>query len=179
MKKYAYTERELSIIKTKSGQSITLEEYLSIFHKAYILNHLDIISYLCDTYPELTSQVSDDFIPKYCGPNDYIEYNRFPILSFSAPITEKFVLNLVTYITGQVSPSNSYKKLLKENVSYQSIFDYTLEEYIRAYNRDSLWHNYFLKQPELCNIIKARQINDLDTLIYRARNYIEKYILHR
>lgn len=71
MKRFIYTKREVQIIRTKKTIAITDEEFLALFHKAFLRHKIEHINHLGNVYPEIELRVfSDDFIATHNNPAD-------------------------------------------------------------------------------------------------------------
>lgn len=174
MKAHTYTKREIQIIKTKKPLSISCEEYLSIFHKAFCRNQIHILTHLWDIYPDMAKEVSsDEFEETHGDPADRESCCRFPILLPTMRCTQARIMDMVAYLLGKEEAPEEYIKRLHELVPFRLVFNYFLDEYVADFYAEPLWENYFLGLAELRRVLELRSIKSLDELIIRASDYFE------
>lgn len=83
---------------------------------------------------------------------------------------------MTAYLLGRRSWTKEYQRSLSRLVPYRLVFHYGLDEYVKDYDADALWENYFKGLGELARMIERRGISDLAELEYRAAEYFEMYL---
>lgn len=175
MKRCIYTKREVQIIQTKRPLAITDQEFLALYHKAFLRDKISHINHLGDVYPEIESRVfSDDFIAAHNNPADREDYYPHPILCPANRNTEARIKDMVCYLTGRTDWPKSYRCQLRTVVPYRLVFNYWLDKFVRDYAADPLWESFFLGQEELSRIITLRKISGFDELTYRTMVYFDR-----
>lgn len=176
MKRFIYTKREVQIIRTKKPIAITDEEFLALFHKAFLRHKIEHINHLGNVYPEIERRVfSDDFIATHNNPADREDSYLYPILCPGNRNTETRIKDMVYYLTGRTEWKQSFLRQL-HTVPYRLVFNYWLDEYVRDYMTVQLWENFFKGQDELSKIIEKRRISNFEELTYRTIDYFENLI---
>jgi|GEM_PF-983504 len=179
MKAHTYTKRELQIIRTKKPLPISCEEYLSIYHKSFCRNKIEILNHLTDIYPDMSELVfSDEFEETHGDPADMEGSCRFPVLLPTTRYTQARVMDMVAYLLGKVEAPNGYAKQLQNFVPFRLVFNYFTDEYVADFCAVPLWENYFLGQAELRRVLELRSIRSLDELVIRASDYFERLLPH-
>lgn len=179
MKAHTYTKRELQIIRTKKPLSISCEEYLTIYHKAYCRDRIQTMNHLADIYPDMSELVfSDEFQENHIDPADLESGCRFPILLTTTRYTQARVMDMVAYLLGKVEAPKGYAKLLRELVPFRLVFNYFTDEYVADFRAAPLWENYFLGRAELRRVLELRSIRSLEELVVRACDYFERLSPH-
>lgn len=177
MEKYIYTKREVQIIKTRRPLAISDEEFLSLFHKAFIRDNYTHINHLEDIYPEIAERVfSNDFIEKHENLADYEGKYIFPILCPTNRYTEGRIRDMVCYLTSAADWSGLLHRQLSTTIPYRLVFNYWLYEYVKDYDSVALWDSFFLGQDKLSKILRLRRITALDELAYRAMEYFDQHL---
>lgn len=176
MKRCIYTKREVQIIQTKRPLAITDQEFLALYHKAFLRDKISHINHLGDVYPEIENRVfSDAFIAAHNNPADWEDFYPHPILCPADRNTEAKIKDMVCYLTGRLEWPESLQSHLRAVVPYWLVFNYWLDEFVRDYATDPLWEIFFLGQEELAQIVKLRKISGFDELTYRAMVYFDRY----
>lgn len=177
MKAYTYTKREVQIIRSKRAIEITDEEFLAVYNKAYRRDHFNYIHHLGDVYPEIQDRVfSEQFSEQHRNPADHEHEYPFPIFCPSTRNTEGRIRDMTAYLLGRRSWTKAYQRSLSRLVPYRLVFHYGLDEYVKDYDADALWKNYFKGLDELARMIERRGISNLAELEYRAMEYFEMYL---
>lgn len=175
MKAHTYTKRELQIIRTKKPLSISCEEYLSIYHKSFCRNKIEILNHLTDIYPDMLKLViSDEFQEKHGDPADMEGCCRFPVLLPTTRYTQARVMDMVAYLLGKLKAPHGYAKQLCDLVPFRLVFNYFTDEYVADFCAVPLWEDYFLGRAELRRVLERRSIRSLDELVVRAADYYEQ-----
>ena len=175
MKRYRYTEREAQIIQSQQPMPISNEDFLSLYHKAFMRDDIKHINHLGKVYPEIESRVfSDEFMNRHCDPADREYLYPHPILCPTNRYTIGRIKDIVCYLTGGSDWSNSFRKQLCATVPYRLVFNYWLDEYVKDYDVNALWEAFCLGQEELSSVLELRRISSLDVLAYRAREYYDR-----
>lgn len=154
---------------------ITCEEYLSIYHKSYCRNKIEVVNHLADIYPDMTVQVfSSEFEKTHGDPADREGCCPFPILLPTTRYTQGRVMDMVAYLLGQMEAPQEYAKQLCKQVPFRQVFNYFTDEYVADYCAEPLWEDFFLGQPKLHRVLELRSIGSLDELVVRAVDYFER-----
>ena len=174
MKKCTYTEREVSILQSKTPIPIADEEFIALYHKAYHRDHLHYIIHLGNIYPNIEDRVfSDEFIEKHDNPADRECDYLFPILCPGSRNTMGRIRNMTAYLLGTLDWTLAFRQRLYDLVPYRLVFNYWLDEYVKDYDAVSLWDVYFRDCERLVRIIDRRGISSLAELEYRASEYFD------
>ena len=175
MKAHTYTKRELQVIKTATPLSITCEEYLAIYHKAFCRDKIQTLNHLADIYPEMAVLVfSDEFQENHGDPADMEGGCLHPVLLETTRYTQARVMDMVAYLLGKVEAPEEYAGRLRELVPFRLVFNYFTDEYVADFHAAPLWENYFLGRAELRRVLEIRSIKSLDELVVRASDYFER-----
>ena len=177
MKFLRFSEREREILIQKGKTSVSDEEFLALYQKIYSYgkDQIELLWRLGDAYPEILERVADkSFAMRHHNPADWEEGYRFPITLPTDRYTEARILDMVAYLLNRWRAPEAYRSLL-DSLPSRQVFNYVLMEYVNAFEPEPLWENFFLKELELTRIIKARSINSLEELAFRAAEYFEKY----
>lgn len=177
MNTYTYTKRELSIIRRKKPLSISNEEFLAIYHKAYYRERIQTLQHMCDLYPEIAEEVSSSaYQAKRHDPADQEHRYRYPIVINTTRFTQARIMNMVAYLHGQMNAPVAYINLLHTQVPYREVFNFITEEYVKDYLTVPLWENYFLGVDNLRHAVQHRSINSLGELVARASEFFERLV---
>lgn len=167
------------VTKAKSCEAhpeISVEDFLIFYYKAYRRDNIEALSQLHDLFPEVAELAFDeDYIESRSDPADKEYMYRHPIVIATNRMTESRVLDMVSYLLGQVEAPGKYKDFLKTNIAFKKVFNYMIERYQRDYDKTALWDSYFMELPELRFMIERRYIRSLEELVYRASNYFEDH----
>lgn len=175
MKANTYTKRELHIVRSKKPLSITCEEYLAIYHKAFCRDEIQTLNHLADTYPAMVVLViSDEFEETHGDPADMEGCCPHPVLLETTRYTQARVMDMVAYLLGKVEAPEEYARRLRELVPFRLVFNYFTDEYLADFYAAPLWENYFLGRAELRRVLEIRLIKSLDELVVRASDYFER-----
>lgn len=175
MKTNTYTKREMRIIKSKKPLSITCEEYLAIYHKAFCRDKIQTLNHLADIYPDMAELVfSDEFEENHGDPADMEGCCWHPILLETSRYTQARVLDMVAYLLGRAEAPKEYARHLRELVPFRQVFNYFTDNYVADFLAAPLWENYFLGRAELRRVLELRSIRSLEELVFRACDYFER-----
>lgn len=175
MKTNVYTKRELNIIRSKKPLSITCEEYLAVYHKAFCRNEIQTLNHLADIYQDMAVLVfSDEFQETHGDPADLEGDCPHPVLLETTRYTQARVMDMVAYLLGKVKAPEEYARWLHEVVPFRLVFNYFTDEFVADYHADPLWENYFWGRAELRRVLELRSIKSLDELVVRASDYFER-----
>lgn len=178
MERFIYTKREVQIIRTKKPLEITDEEFLALFHKAFLRDKIEHMNHLGNVYPEIERRVfSDEFIAAHNNPADREDNYLYPILCPRNRNTEARIKDMVYYLTGRMEWKQSFFRQL-HSIPYRLVFNYRLDAYVKDYETEQLWENFFKGQDELSQIIEKRHISNFEELTHRAIDYFENLILY-
>lgn len=158
----------------KECSEISVEDFRFFYKKAFDRDNLDAIKQLCDKYPQTALLALDEEYIDKINPQSDEEFRcECPIILSDNRMTERHVMNIVSYLLGLCKAPKQYKDYLKD-VSFHEIFNYFTDRYEKDYDKNSLWNDFFMKQPELKRVIEHRHIYDIEELIYHAYEYFEK-----
>lgn len=175
MKAHTYTKRELQIIITATPLSISCEEYLAIYHKAFCRDEIQTLNHMADIYPEMAEQVfSDEFEETHGDPADMEGCCLHPVLLETTRYTQARVLDMVAYLLGRTKAPKEYARQLHELVPFRQTFNYFTDKYVADFLAAPLWENYFLGRAELRRVLELRSIRSLEELVFRACDYFER-----
>lgn len=178
MKKFTYTEREVSILQSKIVMKITEEEFIALYNKAYRRDHIHYVIHLGNLYPDVEDRVfSNEFIETHRNPADRECDSRFPILCPSSRNTVGRIRNMTAYLLGTHDWTPAFRQRLYDLVPYRLVFNYWLSKYVKDYDAVFLWKFYFKSCEQLRKAIDRRGISSLAELEYRASEYFECYTL--
>ena len=91
-------------------------------------------------------------------------------------MTERRILDMVAYLFCRENAPKEFRvQLHRAALPAKEVFNHYLDRYQKDYDRDELWENFFLRLPELRQIIRRRRIGSLMELEYRAAKYFERY----
>lgn len=156
--------------------SISLEDFLLYYYKAFRRDNIKAMFWLHATYPDVAEMAFDPaYIEKksHCLGRDIYEIH--PITVDSPYLTERRVLDMIAYLFAETRAPAQYQTFLRENISTRRIFSYTTARYQEDYDRYELWDKLFQGQPKLKAILDKRKIYRLDELEYHAREYFLKW----
>lgn len=148
-----------------------------MYVKAYKKGNVTAMNQLHDRYPELAKTAFDDsFLDRKIDPAEDDNLHLFPILLDTARMTEPRIMNMVSYLTGELEPDSQYAEYLRAHIRYREVFNYSSFRYQKDYDAEDLWSHYFLGIPKLKSVIEYRKIQDLHELASRASDYFESYL---
>lgn len=153
---------------TSQTAEISVEYFLLYYNIAYQRDNIAALNQLCDRYP-IASELAFD-ITRHTS-DDYADFCWFPILTDTMRFSERYVLNIISYLLGTLRLPKTYRLYLQRNISYRETFNYAVNRFQRNYDLDALWNNFFMELTELRRIIELRKIRDFYELIYRASEY--------
>lgn len=170
-----YTGKKLQIMQTTPPMDITDEEFLFLFNKAFRENDFEFIVQLELLYPEIMDRTSSfEFMEKNSNPADDEGNYVHPILCPTNRCTEGRIKDMVCYLTGGTNWPDLLLKQLQNKVAYKLVFNYLIDDYVKDYDPDELWHLFFCGHAKLFHVMQLRGITGLDILIFRAMEYFEK-----
>lgn len=160
---------------SKPTSHMGIEDFLLYYSKAYRKGNIDALYQLSERYPDLLNQACQLALSHHQDPSDEEFLIPHPIVLSSAYFTERRVLDMVAYLLCKPAAPKSYQDILRNQISYQEIYNYSLNRYKRSYEREELWNKFFGEIPELKDLLVKRKINSLEELEYHAARYFEEY----
>ena len=160
---------------SKPTSHMGIEDFLLYYSKAYRKGNIDALYQLSERYPDLLNQACQLALSHHQDPSDEEFLIPHPIVLSSAYFTERRVLDMVAYLLCKPAAPKSYRDILRNQISYQEIYNYSLNRYKRSYEREELWNKFFGEIPELKDLLVKRKINSLEELEYHAARYFEEY----
>lgn len=179
MKAQTYTKRELHIIRSEKPLSITCEDYLALYHKAFCRDEIQTLNHLANVYPDMAVLVfSDEFQESHGNPADMEDCYQHPVLLDTTRYTQARVLDMVAYLLGRTKAPVKYARQLHELVPFRLVFNYFTDQYVADFLAVPLWEIYFSGRAELRRVLEKRSIKSLEELVVRACDYFEPVSPH-
>ena len=150
---------------------ISVEHFLLYYNMAYQRDNIAALNQLCNRYPIAAELAFDNKRMNSRHTSDDYADCCFPVLTDTMRLTERYVLNVVSYLLGTLHLPKTYRLYLQRNISYQEIFNYAIDRFQRDYDPEALWNDFFMVLPDLRKIIELRRIRDFYELTYRASEY--------
>lgn len=156
---------------------ISLEDYIYYYHIAYKRDNISALSQLSSMYPDLSVQAFQNAANPDKGTQaDYNSDCLHPVATGNSRMTERRILDMVAYLFCRENAPKEFRvQLHRAALPAKEVFNHYLDRYQKDYDRDELWENFFLRLPELRQIIRRRRIGSLMELEYRAAEYFERY----
>lgn len=157
-------------------QDLRLEDFMLYQRIAYQRGNINAMNQLTLLYPDLAEKQNDAALMGDVRTDDWGETWIHPSTSGSSRMTSRHVLDMVAYLLGRENAPRTYRQRLKEaGLLHRTIFNYALDRYQQDYDREALWRDYFLAQPELRQILEHRRIGSLGELEYRTSEYFHLF----
>lgn len=155
---------------------LRLEDFMLYQRIAYQRGNINAMNQLTLLYPDLAEKQNDAALMGNVRTDDWGETWIHPSTSGSSRMTSRHVLDMVAYLLGRENAPRAYRQRLKEaGLLHRTIFNYALDRYQQDYDREALWRDYFLAQPELRQILEHRRIGCLGELEYRTSEYFHLF----
>ena len=131
-------------MSTREKETISVEDFLVFYNKAYQRQNIGAMSQLHDRFPEAAELAFDEeYIDSKSDPADREYMYSHPITHDTTRMTERCVLDMVAYLLGEREAPSKYKLTLK-NVASRRVFNFCLDRYHRDYDRGALWESFFI-----------------------------------
>lgn len=152
-----------------------------LYHRiAYQRGNINAMNQLVLLCPDLVEEQNNAAWVDDVRMDDWGESWIHPSASCSRRMTVRHVLDMVAYLLGRETAPRTYRQCLQEaGLPHRMVFNYALNRYQQDYDREALWRDYFLAQPELRQILEYRRIGSLGELEYRTTEYFLAFYRRR